>query len=168
MGDWREKKVHHKPDVRRFLLAKVHIAASELGLSDLDYRATLRWLFGAASAKELNDVELDKLLRHFESKGWVPKDKQGKPRPPRKDAGDSRPDIRPGVDSEREGLMRKIEALLAEKGRLENKRVPWAYAESILRRQGGGEYLNWATFDALLKVVQSLSYHVKRLKKAVN
>jgi hypothetical protein len=68
------------------------------------------------------------------------------------------------VDAERAPLIDKIEALLAEKGRLEGKYCPWSYAEAILRRQGGERFLSWASFGALLKVIQSLTIHVERLE----
>ncbi len=36
--------------------------------------------------------------------------------------------------------MRKIEAMLAEKGRAEGTAVPWGYAVAILKRQSGGDH----------------------------
>jgi phage gp16-like protein len=149
--------------VRGYMLAKVHIAANELGLNEADYRATLRWLFNVESAKLLSDFQLDKLLKHFESKGWVPKDKNGKPR--KRSTKSTRPEVKPGTDPERAKLINKIEAQLSEIGKYEGRYVPWAYAEAILKKQGGGDYLSWASYDSLLKVVQALSYRLKTLEK---
>jgi phage gp16-like protein len=148
--------------VRNALLAKVHIAKKELGLKDPDYQVVLLELYNVESAKDLSDVQLDHLIRVFESSGWIPKDKHGNPR---QRGQRRRPDFRPGTDEDRTPLMKKIEAQLAEIGRLENRWVPWAYAESILKRQGGGQYLNWASYDALVKVVQSLATHLKRIER---
>lgn len=55
---------------RRPLLAKVHIARKDLGLSEEDYRSTLRELFGAGSAAQLSDAQLGELLAHFARRGW--------------------------------------------------------------------------------------------------
>lgn len=55
---------------RRPLLAKVHIARKDLGLSEEDYRSTLRELFGVASAAQLTDAQLAELLAHFLRRGW--------------------------------------------------------------------------------------------------
>jgi phage gp16-like protein len=151
--------------IRGILLAKVHLAKKDLGLSDADYRLVLRTNFKVESAKDLSDTELDKLLRHFESKGWVPKDKNGNPQKPRKtNEFEIRPDVKPRADRERNMLFDKMEALLAEIGRLQGRRVPWAYAEAILQRQKGGKFLNWASYEALIRVVQALSYRVKKLE----
>lgn len=141
---------------RQNMLAKVHLAKKELGLSDPDYRQVLRHNFGVESSAGLSDRELSDLLDHFKSKGWTPKS-QGRP------AENSR-DIKPPVPGDRRPLMDKIEAMLAEMGRLEGRRVSWKYAAAILKKQGGPDYLNWATATQLVKVVQALHYAVKRLK----
>jgi phage gp16-like protein len=163
MDTVKEKTKKTSGSVRSILLAKVHIAANDLGLNDQDYRAVLRENFNVSSAKDLSDFQLEGLLRHFESKGWVAKDKNGNPRKPYKPSR-NKSEIKPGVGADRSKLMDKMEALLSEIGRLQGNRVPWAYAEAILKRQNGGDHLSWAPYDALLKVVQSLSYRVRQLK----
>lgn len=55
------------------LLAKIHIAKKELCLDDDLYRFILKDEFGAASAADLTEPELETLLRRFMSKGWTPK-----------------------------------------------------------------------------------------------
>lgn len=141
---------------RQNMLAKVHLAKKDLGLDDADYRHVLRHNFGAESAADLSDRELNDLLTHFKSKGWAAKP-QGRGR-----LVTSARETKPPVPPARQPLMDKIEALLAELGRLQGRRVPWKYAEAILRRQGGPDYLNWANVEQLTAVMQSLWYAVKR------
>ena len=57
---------------RRTLLAKVHIAAKELGLPPADYRALLMGRFGVPSAGDLSTRDMEKLLDHFVGCGWRP------------------------------------------------------------------------------------------------
>jgi phage gp16-like protein len=143
-GEGRKMK-----SARHNMLAKIHLAKRDLGLSDVDYRHVLFVQFGVDSSAKLSDLELHKLLDHFRSKGWGQK-RSADPKRGR--------DFKPPVRADREGLIGKIEAQLAELGRHQGRRVPWAYAESILRRQTGNPnaYLNWATAEQLEKVVQAL------------
>jgi len=55
---------------RRGLLAKVHIAIKELGISDDDYRGILMREFRVGSAAALSIMELQYLVAYFEEKGW--------------------------------------------------------------------------------------------------
>jgi hypothetical protein len=59
----------------RGLLAKVHIAKKDLGLSDDDYRALLDRRYGVASSKALGAAKLEDLIGYFISLGWTPKRK---------------------------------------------------------------------------------------------
>ena len=133
---------------RQNMLAKVHIAKKALALSEADYRHVLRVQFGVESAADLNDRELHQLLGHFRRCGWPPR-------------GDVRPMVPKG---DRSVLIDKIEAQLTELAYHKGSRVPWSYAESILRRQTGNPhaYLNWATAEELTKIVQSLYYALTR------
>ena len=54
---------------RRALLAQVHIAKKQLGLSDSQYDAVLSG-FKAQSAKDLTDFQLRKLVAYFKHLGW--------------------------------------------------------------------------------------------------
>jgi len=58
---------------RRARLAKIHIAAKELGISEEDYRALLADRFGVSSAARLSTDEMERLLEHFSGRGWRPK-----------------------------------------------------------------------------------------------
>ena len=60
-----------KVDTRRGLLAKIHIAKKDLGLSDPEYRAMLSELFGVESSSRLTVPQLSQLLNHFVARGWT-------------------------------------------------------------------------------------------------
>lgn len=64
-------------DQRKGLLAKVHIAKRELGLDDAIYQSILYQGFGVTSAAKLANPELEHLIKHFESSGWVPRRRRG-------------------------------------------------------------------------------------------
>ena len=55
---------------RRALLARLHIAKKELGLSDEDYRAVLYSGYKKTSAAELTNSELAAVIGHFGKCGW--------------------------------------------------------------------------------------------------
>ena len=57
---------------RRTLLAKIHIASKDLGISDSDYRGLLAREFGVHSAADLSTDEMERLLGHFAARGWRP------------------------------------------------------------------------------------------------
>ena len=58
---------------RNALLAKVHIATKDLGISDEDYRLILEEEFRVDSAGKLSERGLSDLVAWFESRGWSPK-----------------------------------------------------------------------------------------------
>lgn len=62
-----------KANNRKALLAKVHIAVSQLGIQDEDYRDILQAMFRVRSSAELSDRNLEQLIRYFVSKGFVAK-----------------------------------------------------------------------------------------------
>jgi phage gp16-like protein len=55
------------------MLAKVHLAAKELGLDEESRRDILERLTGQRSAAGLNDRQLDQVLNEFKRLGWKPK-----------------------------------------------------------------------------------------------
>jgi len=140
--------------LRKGLLAKVHIAKKDLGLTDADYRAMLDARFGVESAARLAVRDLEVLVDQLQDQGWQPAKAKAKARP----RGDARPQT-PG----REELQAKVHALLAELGRLSGEYVPFSYAESILQRQSKVERLGWATPTQLRGVVAALDRRVKQL-----
>ncbi|MFN4177400.1 regulatory protein GemA [Phenylobacterium sp.] len=57
---------------RRAMLAKVHLAAKELGLDDDARRDVLERIAGARSSADCTDDQLDAVLREFRRLGWTP------------------------------------------------------------------------------------------------
>lgn len=58
---------------RRALLAMVHIARKDLGLDEDTYRDVLERVTGRASARDLDERDLSKVIDAFKVKGWQPK-----------------------------------------------------------------------------------------------
>ena len=125
--------------VRRGLLAKVHIAKSDLAMADSSYRALLMRAGGADSAAKLSVQALERALAEFRRLGWAPK----RGRRPAKS----------GAPAQR----RKIHRLLAEMG------LQAAYAEGILRRMFGAEARLGMASPAQLRAVTAAL--VKRRQK---
>lgn len=119
-------------ETRRMMIAKVKIAQKQLGLDDGTYRDMLRNLFGVQSCTKLNGGQLHKLILHLQDRGW--KAKRGSAA-----RGRNRKAIPRSLGSDQQ--MKKIEALLAEKGRVEGTHMPWEYALGVLRKQTKGEVL---------------------------
>lgn len=74
---------------------------------------------------------------------------------------------RPSVPQDRDGMMRWIEALLAEKKRIEGLDwMPWRYADGIAKRITG-ERVDAVRFvqdiDELRRIGQALQMHVRRI-----
>jgi len=125
---------------RKAMIVKIHMALPILcrklpHFDDAVYRAILFERFGAGSSTELNNEQLHSLLLHLRDIGGdamrhiMRRGSIGpKPATLKHDA----------TGQGRIAMMRKIEALLAEKGAAEGTSIPWAYAEAILRRQTGG------------------------------
>lgn len=58
---------------RRAMLAKVHLAAKELGLDDDARRDVLERVTGRRSSADCTDAQLDAVIAHFKGLGWKPK-----------------------------------------------------------------------------------------------
>lgn len=127
-------------DRRNQQLSKIHIAKKDLGMDDDTYRAMLMRIAGKTSAKDLNPLQAANVLRELERLGWQPKRGRAKPKP--------------AVD--REKLVGKIEAQLAEAGR------PWAYGDGIAKRLYKVEKVEWLNPEQLRGVVAALAYDAKR------
>jgi phage gp16-like protein len=132
-------------------LAKIHIAKKQLGMDDATYRAMLLQHGGASSSKDLSPIGLAKVLAHLEKSGFKPA--------PAKAAARSRP----AVGADREPMMRKVGALLADAGR------PWAYADGVAKRLFANttkvERIEFCDVAHLTKVVAALSFDAKRRAK---
>ncbi len=155
------KRGNVRDEQRKALLAKIHVAKKQLGLTEEEYRALLDGHFGAASAADLGLTDLKRLVLVMADYGFKPS--KGHAR-----RGATRKKTIPATleqdDLGREPLMKKIEAQLAEKGRAEGTDVPWGYAVAILKRQSGGvtRCFEHATPEQLRKVIAALTYDAKR------
>ena len=156
-------------EMRKSLLAKIHVAKKQLGLSDDEYRAMLEGNFGVSSAAHLDGAGLQRMIFEMQAYGFQPR--RGHAR-----RGESRRRAVPATLAKddsglgRKKLMQKIEAQLAEKGREEGTDVPWAYAVGILRKQSGGvtRCLEHATPEQLRGVIAALARDAKRHDRRVN
>jgi phage gp16-like protein len=132
-------------------LAKIHIAKKELGMDNDTYREMLRTHGGVSSSKDLTLIGAAKVLAHLERCGFKPK--AGK-------AGDR---ARPKVGVDRQPLIGKIGALLADAGR------PWAYADGVAKRLFANttkvERIEFCDVAHLAKVVAALGFDAKRRAK---
>ncbi|MDR2075623.1 MAG: regulatory protein GemA [Desulfovibrio sp.] len=158
----RKRDPSIRGEQRKMMLAKVHIALKDLqkldGWSEDTYRFGLMERFGKDSAKDLTRDELHQTLLWLSSLGW-----RAKPGRHRKGA----PVALEGEDLshlDRQALLSKIEAQLAEKGRAEGTDMPWGYAEAILKRQTGGviKSFDHALPDQLRGVLAALWKDAKR------
>jgi phage gp16-like protein len=62
---------------RRAMLAKVHIAPKQMGMTEDDYRAIVLKHSGSLSAKDATEKQLEAILAEFTAKGWKPLVKAG-------------------------------------------------------------------------------------------
>lgn len=155
------KRGNVRDEQRKALLAKIHVAKKQLGLTEEEYRALLDGHFGAASAADLGLTDLKRLVLVMADYGFKPS--KGHAR-----RGATRKKTIPATleqdDLGREPLMKKIEAQLAEKGRAEGTDVPWGYAVAILKRQSGGvtRCFEHATPEQLRGVIAALTRDARR------
>lgn len=162
----RRKKNSLAAERRRMELAKIHVAKKQLCLDDETYRMLLREQFGVESAGELDDRQRRDCILYMQRCGFtgtrgVATRRHG--------AADRRSDVPRILTQDDDGLgrdvyMRKIEAMLAEKGRVEGSVVPWGYAVGILKRQSGGvtRCFEHATVEQLRAVIAALVYDARR------
>ena len=157
----RRKGGTEAAEQRKALLAKIHVAKKQLGLTEDEYRALLDGHFGAASAADLGLTDLKRLVLVMADYGFKPS--KGHAR-----RGATRKKTIPATleqdDLGREPLMKKIEAQLAEKGRAEGTDVPWGYAVAILKRQSGGvtRCFEHATPEQLRGIIAALTRDARR------
>jgi len=106
--------------LRKNELAKIHLAKKQLALDDDEYRAIMLSVTGKQSAADLDWQGRHKLLNHFKKIGF-------------KIVAKTAQRSRPAVARNRQALIGKIEAQLAE------AKLPWAYADASAKRHGRSE-----------------------------
>jgi len=122
-------------------LAVIHIHKRALGLDDDVYRDFLKGITEKTSAKDMDKNERLTVIRTMENLLG------------RKSARDYK---RPGVGRDREPLMRKIGALLADSKR------PWRYAHGIAQQMFGVDFVQWCDKAQLRAIVAALVKDAKR------
>ena len=151
---------------RKAMLAKVHIARNQQGMSEDDYRAMLDARYSVTSARDLTDRQLHDLLLYMQQLGAVFTRGSARKRSGKANRKREIPAALTHDDAElgREAYLKKIEALLAEKGRAEGTHMPWAYAVGILKQQTGGaiKSLDQADVLQLRNVIAALVYDARR------
>jgi len=121
---------------RRKLLAIVHIAKKQLGLSDDEYEAALNGVAGStgggwiASAAALIDDELIDLIQHFESMGF-------------KSTSRRRPSKRRMADALRDRIILISEQIPDGRARL----------NGLTRKRAGVEMIEWVRDVPTLKAI---------------
>jgi phage gp16-like protein len=134
----------------------VHAACRQLGMDEETRRDMLQAQAGVRSTTKLDMAACEKVLEHLRRVGAARTPKQ-------RHVGqhkDNPQTNRPGAGD----LMGKIEAQLAD------MKLPWSYAESILKRVSadkvagvpGVEKLEWAKPEHLRKVVAALAYEQEK------
>lgn len=130
---------------RNNALAQIHIAKTQLGMDDDTYRAMLWAQARVQSARDLDHAGRAKVLAHMAhcgaQLGRQAPTFPGKPR-------------RPQLD--RQALMDKIEAHLADAGRA------WNYAHGMARKMFKIDRLEFCQSDQLWRIVAALEYDQKR------
>ncbi len=129
---------------RRADLAKIHLAAKQLGLDDDAYRDVMFSVCQVRSAAELSYEGRAKLLAHFERCGF-------KPASTGKRAG------RPVPAPDRVGQVKRIRAQLISLGRL-----PDSYADGIAKQMFGVEKYEWCLPDQLQAISAALGYQQRK------
>lgn len=149
---------------RKAMLAKIHVAKKQLGLKDEEYRAMLDDRYGVDSAGKLEGKQLHDFLLALARVGFTATKGSAPGRANRKKAIPAT--LQPDADDPlgRTPYMKKIEALLTEKGRVEKSHVPWGYAVAILKKQSGGvtKCFEHASVDQLKGVIAALVYDARR------
>lgn len=145
MGSAAPRRLDQTSPHRRGMIAKVHIAKAQLGLSEDDYRAVMLRVTGRTSAGDCSDRELEQLLGEFQAKGFVA---SSRPRGPR-------PADHPSA--------RKARALWISLHHLGAIGDPSEKAlEAFARRQLKCERLQWANQAQTYKLVEALKAIAER------
>jgi phage gp16-like protein len=135
---------------RNPMLAKVHLAAKELGLDEDARRDVLERVTGRRSAKDCTDLQLDAVLTEFRRLGWKPQPRKG-PAPARMGTA---PILPRAADSP---MARKARALWLSLYALGAVRTPSETAlEAFAARQLKCERMQWADQGQSYKLIEAL------------
>ena len=143
---------------RKRELAAIHVAKAQLGLDDETYRLMLWTVARARSAADLDHAGRRAVIEHLRKRGFTrPAGLQNSGAEVQKSVAPARDHgKKPAVPADRQALVNKIEALLAELA------LPWNYVRAIARKRFGMDQLEWASADQLRRLVAMLEYHRRR------
>lgn len=127
------------------LIGAIKVGQVFLGWDDDTYRQTLQRLTGKTSATRCSFDELQTVKEYMHTAGF-----------PRRSRKNGR---RPSVASTREGILSKVEALLADANR------PWNYAETMAQHMFNIRYIDWLDDAQLIKLMQALIVDARRRNK---
>jgi phage gp16-like protein len=128
--------------------ALIHVAKSQLSLSEDEYRGLLASV-GVSSSTELDYRKFDELMNKLRACGFKPL------------GGSKRASgMRSGLPKEKQPMLSKIEAILADLN------MPWSYGDGVAKKMFGVDRLRWCTTDQTWKVLQALIIFQNRKKVA--
>ncbi|MCG7655919.1 gp16 family protein [Wielerella bovis] len=131
---------------RQGLIAKIHVAQEQLALDDDNYRAILKRITGKLSCKQMNLLELQKIMEEMERLGF---------KPTKKSIG-----RKPLHVTDVAELMNKIAVLLKETDKT------WEYANGIAKRMFQKDNVNQLNEQQLRKVLIALNYQNLKVQAA--
>ena len=131
---------------KKILMAKIHIAKKELGFDDDTYRDVLWRVTGKRSCSDMAISELEAVVNDMQNAGFKPKatKKHGK---------------KPSVAKQRQVVLSKIEAILADMG------LHWNYAKAMAKNMFDRDAIEWLTDEQLFKLMQALAVYQRRQAK---
>lgn len=133
---------------RKTLIAKIHIAKKDLAMDDETYRDVLERVTGKTSCKKMTLSELKTVISDMKRLGFKVKQDWQKPAP----AHGRKPTTTP----EREAMLSKIGAMLADMG------LHWHYVHGMAKNMFGVDMVHWLDAQKMYKVVQALAVYQKR------
>ena len=134
---------------KRTLIAKIHIAKKDLAMDDDTYRDVLHRVTGKNSCKDMTLNELKAVIKDLKRLGFTVKTVQSKPKHGTK----------PTTTPEREAMLGKIEAMLADMN------LHWNYVHAMSKNMFGVDFVHWLDAQKTHKVVQALAVYQNRKAK---
>jgi len=142
----------HQSDQRKKELAIIHIGKQQLGLDDDVYQSLL-WTAGRVkSSADLDSYGRSRMIKLLQQRGFVMTTSAGKP-------GNKYPGHPGGVGADREKLIGKVEALLAD------MTLPWSYADSIAQQMYKVDRVRFCTGQQLIGLVTALTKRQRKIEE---
>ena len=137
-------------DPRVKLIAQIHVAKKQLGLTEAEYRGLLAAAAGKESSAAMNAAELGRVIEALVKAGF---------KPAFKGAPDGKKSARPQVR-----LIFGLWSELARRGAVENGARPALFA--FVKRMSGVDHPDWLDKAQANKIVEALKAMRDRKKEA--